>query len=262
MAIKNVTANENGSAYGLTNTAGEDYNASIDAPKIAKNYDISISATDEAGNVTTIDSTDERFGKSLQLQVKHSTKTADLRQVLLTNELGDQMLDTVSPIYDKSAMTLYAFEAFGETISQDKDFIDGDFIAQMFPQTATWGLRLWEDEYGIATDVSKKLDQRRQYLMGAMYKHSPMTPKRIEEVVYAVTGTECEVEENTAPNTVTISVFGYVSNLQQLKNELDAKLPAHIHYLINTADQENISTTTYSGFGVQEVEKVKVEVMN
>lgn len=262
MSIKNVTANVNGSDYGLTNTSGEDYNAAIDAPKTARNYDISITATDTAGNTTTIDSTDERFGKSLQLQVKQSLKTADLRKIILTNELGDLMLDTVSPIYDQSAMTLYAFEAFGETISQDRDFIEGDFIAQMLPQTATWGLRLWEDEYGITTDVSKTIEQRRQYLMGAMYKHSPITPKRIEEMVYAVTGTECEVEENTAPNTVTISIFGYVSNLKQLKNELDVKLPAHIHYLINTADQENISTATYSGFGVQEVEKVKVEVMN
>lgn len=262
MSIKNVTANVNGSSYGLTQTADENYNANIDAPKSAKTYDISITATDSAGNTTTIDSTDERFGELLKLKVKQSIEKSDLRQILLTSELGNIMLDTVAPIYDKSALTLYTFESFGETLSECTEFIDGDFIAQMFPQTATWGLRLWEDEFGIETDVSKNIEQRRKYLMGAMYKHTPITPKRVKDIVYSVSGLGSDVVENTSPNTVTISIYGYVSNMQQLKNELDAKLPAHINYLISTADQENISSETYSGFGIHELEKVKVEVMN
>lgn len=192
----------------------------------------------------------------------YNTETSDLRNVILINELGNQMLDTVAPIYDLSALTLNVFESFGETLTKETDFVSGDFIAQMFPQTVTWGIPLWEKEYGITPDASKKIEQRRQYLMGTMNKHSPITPRRVKDMVFAVTGKECEVEENTAPNTITVSIFGYVSNLQPLKSELDSKLPAHINYVISMAEQESIISSSYSGFGIQEVEKVKVEVMN
>ena len=192
----------------------------------------------------------------------YNTETADLRNVILINELGNQMLDTVAPIYDLSALTLNVFESFGETLTKETDFVSGDFILQMFPQTVTWGIPLWEKEYGITPDASKNIEQRRQYLMGTMNKHSPITPHRVKDMVFAVTGKECEVEENTAPNTITVSIFGYVSNLQPLKRELDSKLPAHINYVISMAEQESIIYSSYSGFGIQEVEKVKVEVMN
>lgn len=186
----------------------------------------------------------------------------DLRHVILINDLGDQMLDTVAPIYDLSALTLYVFEAFGETLTKETDFVAGVLISQMFPQTVTWGIPLWEDEYGITPDSSKTIEQRRQYLMDAMHKLSPITPRRIQDIVYTITGIKCDIEENTAPNTVTISLLGYFNNLQLLKSALNAKLPAHINYVISMADQETVNASTYSGFGMQEVEKVKVEVMN
>ena len=138
----------------------------------------------------------------------YNTETADLRNVILINELGNQMLDTVAPIYDLSALTLNVFESFGETLTKETDFVSGDFILQMFPQTVTWGIPLWEKEYGITPDASKNIEQRRQYLMGTMNKHSPITPHRVKDMVFAVTGKECEVEENTAPNTITVSIFG------------------------------------------------------
>lgn len=263
MAIKNVTANVNGTSYDLLSAENDNYSADIEAPKKAAEYGISVTATDEAGNATTIDSTDKQFGESLKLKARDTLETADLRHVILTNELGDRMLDTVAPIYDLSSLTLYVFEAFGETLTKETDFVAGDFILQMFPQTVTWGIPLWEDEYGILPDASKTIEQRRQYLMNAISKHSSITPKRVEDIVYAVTGFRSTVTENTAPNTISIYIYAYVKNLQPLKSELDSKLPAHIAYTISTADQETVNASaTYSGFGIQEVEKVKVEVMN
>lgn len=184
----------------------------------------------------------------------------ELRLKILTDELGDLMLDSVSPIYDNSALTLYTFQSFGKTLAKEMKFIEGDFINQMFPQTATWGLDLWEDEYGIVTDTSKTLEQRRQYLIGVMFKNRPMTPYRIKQLVYAVTGLENDVEESTAPNTVTICIYGYIKNLTELKTVLDKKLPAHLNYEFKMAEIEKIETTSYSGFGVHEFEKINVEV--
>ena len=188
------------------------------------------------------------------------TDDKDLRNIILTNELGDLMLDSVAPIYDNSALTLYTFQAFGIVLSKEFDFIP-DLINQMFPQTATWGIALWEKEYGIIPDASKTIEQRRQYLLSVMYKKSPMTPYRIKQLVYSITGLENNVTEGTSPNTITIDIYGYIPNLTELRTVLDKRLPAHINYEFNMAEVEKVETTSYSGIGVHEFETINVEVI-
>lgn len=188
------------------------------------------------------------------------TDDKDLRNIILTNELGDLMLDSVAPIYDNSALTLYTFQSFGIVLSKEFDFIP-DLVNQMFPQTATWGIALWEKEYGIISDTSKTIEQRRQYLLSVMYKKSPMTPYRIKQLVYSITGLENYVTEGTSPNTITIDIYGYIPNLTELRTVLDKRLPAHINYEFNMAEVEKIETTSYSGIGVHEFETINVEVI-
>lgn len=188
------------------------------------------------------------------------TDDKDLRNIILTNELGDLMLDSVAPIYDNSVLTLYTFQAFGIILSKEFDFIP-DLVNQMFPQTATWGIALWEKEYGIIPDASKTIEQRRQYLLSVMYKKSPMTPYRIKQLVYSITGLENNVTEGTSPNTITIDIYGYIPNLTELRTVLDKRLPAHINYEFNMTEVEKIETTSYSGIGVHEFETINVEVI-
>lgn len=185
----------------------------------------------------------------------------DIREQILTHLLGDRMLNTVAPIYNNSKLTLSVFQAMGITLSKSIDFMNSDLIAQIFPQTATWGLPLWEEEYGIVTDLSKTIEQRRQILMNAIYKNSPITPYRITQIIYSVTGLENKVEENYAPNTIFISVFGYIPNITELKTVLDKKIPAHTNYVIEMAEQEFIEVKSYSGIGIHEFETINVEVV-
>ena len=80
VSIKTVVATVNGTDYTLTynNTSGA-YEASITAPtKSSYNqtnhvYGVSVTATDIAGNKTTIDSTHTTFGSALKLRVKEKT---------------------------------------------------------------------------------------------------------------------------------------------------------------------------------------------
>lgn len=194
-------------------------------------------------------------------QEKEDT-TSDLRQLILTNELGNRMLDMVAPIYDKSKAALYLFQALGIVLQKEIDFVSGDFINQMFPQTATWGLEYWEDEYGVVTDVSKSLEQRRAYLMSVMYKKRPMTPKRLEQIIKGVTGFDSEILENVADNTFQVIIRGYVANLKPVIDELDKKAPAHLNYLLRMSELVETSTTTYTGFAVSECERFELETLN
>ena len=170
----------------------------------------------------------------------------DLRQKILTNELGQQMLDSVAPIYDNSRVALHLFQALGTVLGKEIDFVNDDFIKQIFPQTATWGLRYWEEHYGIVTDVSKTIEERRAYFMSMIFNKPPMTPKRIASIVTDITGLQCKVTENTAPNTFQVTMRGgYPKDLNGLYEVLDAKTPAHLIYTIKGIETIETTSDTY-----------------
>ena len=187
-------------------------------------------------------------------------KTKDLRQSILTNDLGDTMLRTVAPIYDKSKAALYLFQALGIVLQKETDFVANDFIAQMFPQTATWGIDEWEYEFGITTDKSKTLEQRRAFLISVMFKKTPLTPFRIKQIVKGITGIDCDIYENYAPNTFSVTVRGYFKNVYLIKEVLDQKAPAHLNYVLQLAELVKMDVVSASGFCVSECEYFNVEV--
>lgn len=77
MSVKTVKATINGQEYNLTlNNATGKYEATITAPskssftKAGGYYPVSVTATDDAGNTTTVSSSDTQLGTSLRLVVK------------------------------------------------------------------------------------------------------------------------------------------------------------------------------------------------
>lgn len=187
-------------------------------------------------------------------------ETSDLRQSILTNDLGDTMLRTVAPIYDKSKAALYLFQALSTVLQKETDFVAIDFINQIFPQTTTWGIKMWEDEYGIVPDSSKTIEQRRTYLMSVMYKKRPMTPKRLKQIVKGVTGFDADIIENVDDNTFLVIIRGYVWNLNPVKAELNAKAPAHLNYIIRMSELVENETSTATGCAVTQFERYELEV--
>jgi len=97
MAVKTVQAVINGQTYNLTRNSGTGkYEATITAPNKSSYgqanhyYDVTIKATDDAGNVTTKNSSDATLGNSLKLYVKEKiaptqTITYPTSSALITN---------------------------------------------------------------------------------------------------------------------------------------------------------------------------------
>lgn len=76
MSVKSVSAVINGQTYNLTyNSSTGKYEATITAPAVSSysqedhKFNVALTATDVAGNSTTIDKSDETFGSQLQLRV-------------------------------------------------------------------------------------------------------------------------------------------------------------------------------------------------
>lgn len=97
MAVKTVQAVINGQTYNLTRNSGTGkYEATITAPNKSSYgqanhyYDVTIKATDDAGNITTKNSSDATLGNSLKLYVKEKvaptqTITYPTSSALITN---------------------------------------------------------------------------------------------------------------------------------------------------------------------------------
>ena len=163
-------------------------------------------------------------------------KSEDIKESILTNELGKIMSDMVSPIYYRSRVAAYLFQAIGIVLQKETDFIDNDFILQIFPQMATWGMKYHEDEYGIIPDSSWDMEQRHKNFLSVMRYTAPITPKKIEDRISAMIGFPVEVRENIEPNMIEIYIDGFTESSKEIEQFLDKILPAHLTYRINTND--------------------------
>lgn len=121
MAVKTVKATINGTAYTLSlNSSTGAYEATITAPSKSsynqanKYYDVSVTAYDDAGNSTTVNSADSTFGSKLKLYVKEKvaptiTVSSPTSGATLTNNkpsISWKCYDSDSGV-DKNTIKLY-----------------------------------------------------------------------------------------------------------------------------------------------------------
>ncbi|MEW9093932.1 MAG: YmfQ family protein [Clostridiaceae bacterium] len=108
-----------------------------------------------------------------------------------------------------------------------------DLLKQCFIDTSTWGLTLWEKEYGINTDISKSYEERREILKAKKRGHGTVTKKMIKETAEAFSGGEVEIIEHPESYSFTvqfIGIKGIPKNLAGFKDMLDTIKPAHLSY--------------------------------
>lgn len=125
-----------------------------------------------------------------------------------------------------------------------------DFLAQLNVDTATWGLDLWEFEYGIQTDASKSLDARRTALKAKMRGAATTTAAQIRRIVNAYTGNDsCKVTEYPREYLVGVS---YTLDLDKqdcvdaCRASLREALPAHLG-LVQQVSAPTERATLYLG---------------
>lgn len=101
---------------------------------------------------------------------------------MITSQKGLRMLDSISPIYDQNKVMLSIFQSLGLEAEMTDDLID-DILLQLFPQTATWGLKYWEDALNIPVNESLTLENRRTKILVKMQTRWPVTRLRMESII-------------------------------------------------------------------------------
>ena len=164
------------------------------------------------------------------------------RDDIIKSASAARMLETVSPIYDDSHVGLWLFEVIGREYDGIWDIIKS-LPEQLFPETATWGLELWERRYGITTDASIDLETRRAAVLKRREKKGPLNPALLESLLEELTGRKITVVEDNPHYRFVIQVqegktavdyAAMVSRVNKIK-------PSHLAYNVELPRSGDLS---------------------
>lgn len=184
----------------------------------------------------------------------------ELMRAILTNEKAQEIIDYVSPLYGKSYVALWLFQAIG-TVLDEVCKISNQLCYETNPATADLLLDLWERQYGISTDGTLTKEQRRARIIGKTQSRGPCNPAKLAAAVSAAYGgIQVEIHENVAKNTFLVKILGGVASINPAVAVLERMKPAHLIYEIETAVYHVTTTELKTAIAMTRAEIYNVEV--
>lgn len=161
--------------------------------------------------------------------------TSKYIEEILTSPSAKRGLNYITPIYQEAYNALWIMQAMGLQTDIIIKWIE-EYIQQILPQTTTWLLPYFEEEYGIPVNTALSIEERRKNLLIAIRIRAPMNPTKFAFVLSSLTGIEdIHIKENVSKNAfyteTTIAL-----NKEQVKkvhNIVNKYKPAHLIYWIN-----------------------------
>ncbi|WP_370872571.1 YmfQ family protein [Paenibacillus zeirhizosphaerae] len=104
-------------------------------------------------------------------------------------------------------------------------------VDQFFVSTATWGLKRWERELGIVTDLTKPIEQRRAVVESKLRGAGSFTGRLVKNVAEAYDGGTVDVTFQPQEWSFTVKfvdTIGIPPNLEDLKAVIEEIKPAHL----------------------------------
>ena len=162
--------------------------------------------------------------------------TSKYIEEIITSPSAKKVLDYITPIYAEAYAALWLMEVIGLQTDLFVKWVQ-ECQDQILPQTATWLLPLWEEEYGLPVNNDASLQTRRSNILAKVRNRAPMNPARLEEMLKLATKIDdIKIVENTAKNTFTVEMEEAPDKemLKSMYGVLDEKKPAHLIYFVNS----------------------------
>ena len=185
--------------------------------------------------------------------------TSITMESILTSEEAQKIIDFITPIYGEAYVFLWLMQVVGAALDECVTCTD-EYFNQVTPQTATWAIEFWEDEYGIIPDYSWDLEQRRQNVMARMRCKAPITPKKIKDIVSSAIGRETIIVENTGKNKFGVYINGYTTDTKKVTELINKAKPAHLIYDFVVSDYTEAESTAYNQIFVTANENIQINV--
>lgn len=153
-----------------------------------------------------------------------------------TTETAKRMMSRISPIYDRSYVGKWLFEVMGLEMEEARILVES-LRDQCFIERCTWGMRYWEQRYGITPDETKPLEERRQAVIQKRSKAQAMTPATLEQILEALTEREVAVSEDNSNYRFTVSIGEGTSHVdyEAVIKKVNTVKPSHLEYSIELA---------------------------
>lgn len=149
-----------------------------------------------------------------------------LRDIIITSPAADWMLNNTTPIYDNSKIALYMFEGVGREFDKVNQILE-ELPAQLDPETATWLLPLWERRYGLPTDETVSLEERRRKIRLRQHHTGAFNPQKIIELAENLTGVTARVVEHVGPYTFAVYLSATSASDDALRRQIKKLKPSH-----------------------------------
>ena len=168
------------------------------------------------------------YGVSSYLDIEKVKEEQDKIEIKRETDL----LEYLPSFYHNSDV----IKTFMETNSIEVDTIKAyveDLSNNLYVKTATWGLDLFEEELGLATDKSISYEERRERILAKKRGNGTTTKAMIKNTAEAFSGGEVEVIENFNDYSFVVKfvgVKGIPKNLTLFRKMIEEIKPAHLNY--------------------------------
>lgn len=185
-----------------------------------------------------------------------------------TNETAKQMLSRVSPIYDKSYVGKWIFQVMGMEMAEARVLVES-LRDQCYLERCTWGMRYWEERYGIEVNETKDLEERRAAVMSKRRRRGAMSPAALEDILEELTGRGITVEEKNQSYSFTVqiadgeNIIDYTAIISKINTvkpshlgysiELPRKGTLNLYIAVANYQQRTIAITSYDQSGISDV---------
>lgn len=155
----------------------------------------------------------------------------ELMEEILKSPMAQKMVQEVSPVYGQAYTVLWLYQVIGAVLDMMDEWT-GTLEQQVVPQTATWSLPYWEEQYGIPTNESWSYERRRQNIVNKCRARAPINPQIMSQIVAVAAGADARIEEHTGKNhfTVYISANADMVDEESVRKEINKAKPAHLIY--------------------------------
>jgi uncharacterized protein YmfQ (DUF2313 family) len=154
------------------------------------------------------------------------------RTDIITSPEAARMLGMVTKdFYNESYIALWLFEVTGREYDEMAEWSRG-LNTEIFPQTGTWSIGIWEELYGLEQGVHLPLRERQKRILAHIIGEAPINPEVIRSGVAALTDTEVTVAEGIAPYTFSVSIntMGMSPDYQEIWRYVRRIKPSHLSF--------------------------------
>ncbi len=161
-----------------------------------------------------------------------------------TSESAKRQISYVSEdFYEKSYIGKWLFQVIGLEYDDIANLLE-ELPSQMFPETATWGLKYHEIKWNLPVRENLPYEERRKLIYQKRDLKAPMTPYRIETYLTDAVGFQVQVSDihdsgkynfkPKHPNVFQVTFIGEGTlNVKVVKAVLDKLKQSHTMYILN-----------------------------